>query len=233
MAVNHGILHAGLDQRTRGSGCDRLARTYLLQTLRDHLVTGRQPADDSGDGRGRLPELNPALLGLVVGPDGEDIVALLIGQYGGARDRQHLDRLHALQQHRNKFAIGQLAHRGPGRGRVIQRRIGDGAAQRDGVGILRDGVVDEVQLTGLAIKPAVRQANLDHHRLEAAPGRVALPQFQRLAYRNREGDIHRVLADDGGERPRTGVDDVAFGDRGATDLAVDRRVDFGIIEIDL
>ena len=46
---------------------------------------------------GRLPELDPTLLGLVVGADDKDIFALLIRQHGGARDRQHLDRLHALQ----------------------------------------------------------------------------------------------------------------------------------------
>ena len=33
--------------------------------------------------------------------------------------------------------------------------------------------------------------------------------------------------------PELGRDDVAVGDRGAADLAVDRRVDLGIVEIDL
>src|SRR6202021_815097 len=49
----------------------------------------REPLDHRGYRRGRLPELDPAQLGLVVGADREDIIALLVRQHGRARDRQH------------------------------------------------------------------------------------------------------------------------------------------------
>ena len=48
---------------------------------------------------------------LLSGADREDVVTLLVGQHGGARDRQHLDRLHALQHHGDKFIVGKFAHR--------------------------------------------------------------------------------------------------------------------------
>ena len=115
----------------------------------------------------------------------------------------------------------------------MQSRVGDDAAQRDGVGVLRDCIVDEIQLAGLIIEPAVRQPDPDNDRLETAPRRIAIAQHQPLAHRNRERDIHRVLADDRGQHAGTRTDDVAVGYRGAADLAVDRRVDFGVVEIDL
>src|SRR6478735_9129404 len=112
----------------RGPGRYRLARTHPLQALDDHLVAQREPVDHRGYCGGRLPELDPALLGLVVRADREDIIALLVGQHGGARDRQHFDRLHAFQHHSNKFAVGKLAHRTACGGRIMQRWIRDRAA---------------------------------------------------------------------------------------------------------
>ena len=38
-----------------------------------------------------------------------DIVALLVGQHGGARHRQRLDRLDALDQHGDELAVDQRA----------------------------------------------------------------------------------------------------------------------------
>src|SRR5882672_8726339 len=231
--VTCGGPHAGLDQRARRPRRDRLARTHPLQALDDHLVAHREPVDDGGYRGRRLPELNPALLGLVVGADREDIIALLVGQHGGARDRQHLDRLHALQHHGDEFAVGKLTHRTARGGRIVQRRIGDFAAYQEGVGALCDGVVDEVQLAGLVIKATIGQADLDHDRAEAAPRRVALAQLQSGTHRDREYYVHRILADDGRQHARSRGDHVTFGHRGAADLAVDGRTDIGVVEVDL
>jgi len=115
----------------------------------------------------------------------------------------------------------------------MQRQIGDDAAYREGVGALRDGVVGEVQFSGLTVDATVRQPDLDHHRIEATLGHIALPQLKRLAHRDRESHIHRILADDGGEHPGTRTDDIAVRHRGATDHSVDRRTDLGVIEVDL
>jgi hypothetical protein len=38
----------------------------------------------------------------------------------------------------------------------MQNRVGDDAAERDGVGVLRDCIIDEIQLAGLIIETTVR-----------------------------------------------------------------------------
>ena len=63
--------------------------------------------------------------------------------------------------------------------------------------------------------------------------RIAAAQVERGALRHREQHVHRVLADDRRQRAAGRRDDIAFGDRGAADLAVDRRADLGVAEVDL
>jgi len=65
------------------TGC----RDAPFAALDDHLIAWRKPAEDCGHGGGRLPELDAVLLRFVVRADREDIIALLVGQDGGARDR--------------------------------------------------------------------------------------------------------------------------------------------------
>jgi len=74
----------------------------------DYLVAQLEPVDNGGNCRGGLPELYAALLGFVVGSHREDVISLLIGQHRGARDRQYLDRLHALQHNGDEFAVGSV-----------------------------------------------------------------------------------------------------------------------------
>src|SRR5277367_1608528 len=81
--------HAGLNQRAGRPRRDRLPRTNPLQTFDDDLFTELETIGHRGNSGGRLPELDPALLGLVVGTDREDVVALLVRQYRGSRDRQN------------------------------------------------------------------------------------------------------------------------------------------------
>ena len=72
-------VYAGLDQRTRRPGRDRLARTYPLQALDDYLVARCEPIDNGSYCGGGLSELDPALLSFVVCADREDIITLLVG----------------------------------------------------------------------------------------------------------------------------------------------------------
>jgi len=72
-----------------------------------------------------------------------------------------------------------------------------------------------------------------HYVIANTAGGVEINRFERpheapaqrqpLAYRNREGDVHGILADDQGERAGFGTDHIAFRDIGAADLAGDRR----------
>ena len=49
------------------------------------------------------------------------------------------------------------------------------------------------------------------------------PGLHDLALADRKQGIHRILADDRRQRAGVGTDDIAFGDCGAADLALDRR----------
>ena len=62
---------------------------------------------------------------------------------------------------------------------------------------------------------------------------VLLLHLQELALADREGHIHRVPADDHGQRAAVRADDVALGQLGAADLAGDRRGDLGVAEVDV
>ena len=61
--------------------------------------------------RRRGPELDTPLLHLVLAVDDVDIVALLIRQHGRARNRHRLDRFGILEDHRDEFAVDELARR--------------------------------------------------------------------------------------------------------------------------
>ncbi len=60
-----------------------------------------------------------------------------------------------------------------------------------------------------------------------------LAVFDHVGLARLERDIDRILADDGRERAGRGTDQIADGEIGDADAAVDRRADLGIAEIDL
>src|SRR5437763_1861478 len=75
-----------------------------------------------------------------------------------------------------------------------------------------------------------RRAAGDHQPTALA---VTAPlQLDHGARRHREDDEHRVLADDRHQGAGRRADIVAGRDRGAADLAVDRRADLGVVEVD-
>ena len=56
---------------------------------------------------------------------------------------------------------------------------------------------------------------------------------QKIALADREGDIHRILADDGRQHAAVRTNHIALCEAGLADLAGDRRNNIGVAEIDL
>ncbi len=194
---------------------------------------GFRPLSTPASVGGAWPSCTRRLLHFVLRIDGIDVVAALVGQHRGARHGQQLHRFHALYQDGDEFAVYQLARRRVADLAVVERRIGNGATQHDCIGAGGHCVVDEIQLAGLAVEAAVRQADLYLLGVESTLVGIVLAQLQRGAQRHREHDIHRVLADDRRQHAGAGGNHVAGGDRGTADLAADRRADFRIAKVDL
>ncbi len=95
-----------------------------------------------------------------------------------------------------------------------------------------DGNVDKVDLAGVLVGAAVgkQQRRLDARDVDALAGLLGAQEF---ALADRKGHIHRILADDDGQRPALRTYNVALRDVGLANLARNRRNDFGIAEIDL
>ena len=113
------------------------------------------------------------------------------------------------------------------------RRVGDAGPQHERVGAGGDRGIDIVEPAGLAVEAALRQSEPDLDRIEPALVGIMVAQVQHRADRDRKQHVHRVLADDGDQRAGAGADHVAHGQRGAADLAGDRRVDLGVVQVDL
>src|SRR4051812_5106665 len=192
-------LHTRQDQRAGRTRRNRLTRTNPLQAFDYDPVAGGKATDNGGNGGRRLAKLDAALYGLIVGANGEDVVALLVGQHRRTRDRQHLNGLDTFEHDCDEFAVGQFMNGHARGGRRAQDRVGDLATHGDRVGILGDRVVDEVQLAGLAIHAAIGQSQPEYHGFQTALWSVTFAQFEGLAQRHREGDVHRILADDRGQ----------------------------------
>ena len=180
-----------------------------------------------------MPELDAALLDFVVGIDDVHVVALLVRQHRPARNAECHHRLDAFDQNGDETAIDQRTVHGLAGFGGTARRVGDARAQQDGVGVGRHGRVDIVDLAGLVVDRAVRQAQLHRHRAHAALVGVALFQVFAGARGNGKQHIHRVLADDIHQRAGGRRDHVADRDRGPADLAGDGGPDLGISQVDL
>ena len=89
-----------------------------------------EAADHDGGRRGRLAELDAPHLRLVLRIDDIDVIALLIGQHRGARDREDRDRLHAFEHHGHEFAVGQFARTGSAGDRARSGAAGSGSTPR-------------------------------------------------------------------------------------------------------
>src|ERR1700733_3644078 len=90
-------------RRRGGTGVYLDAWPHALDALEHDRFAFLEASHDDRGGRGRLAELDAALLDVVLAVDDIDVVALLIGQYRGTRDRQRFHRLSAFDQRRDKF----------------------------------------------------------------------------------------------------------------------------------
>ncbi len=127
----------------------------------------------------------------------------------------------AYDRHADQLAVDQDAV-----------RIGHRGADQHRVGGAIDRYVDEIDRAFLFVGRPVGKTDLDLDAIGVAEfsGQLRLQQF---ALADRKRHIHRILADDGREHAAVRADDVAGRDIGFADLAVDRRRDIGIAEIDV
>ena len=90
------------------------------------------------------------------------------------------------------------------------------------------------QTPGCGIVLAVRepQADIDLDQ-PAALLAARLADGLEVAHAHRKQHIDRILADDGRQHAACRIDEIADGEGGAADAAVDRRADVGVVEIEL
>ena len=125
--------------------------TDALHALGNDQLPFLEPArHDRRRGR-RLAEMDAPDLRPILLIDDVDIVALLVGQHRGARDRQYRDRLHAFEQYGDEFLVRELSKSRLSGLCGDQHRVRDHAAQGDRVGVLVDGRRDVIELADLLI----------------------------------------------------------------------------------
>src|SRR5262249_26348723 len=198
----------------------RRARTNGLEALDDDQLAARKSLLDDGVGAGLAADLDAFDRRLPV-LDHEDVDALLIG------DQRRLG-------HHDLFRGGARfdgdTHQLP----VDERagRVGKGGADEHRIGGAIDAHVDEIDPTCLVVKRVVGepQPHIDPGDVDLV---AAFARAQEIALAHGKADVHRVLADDRRQNPALRTYDVALGHVGLADLAGDRRVDFGVAEVDL
>ena len=115
---------------------------------------------------------------------GEDVNALLIGNKRRLRNHYLLLRVAKFEFEADKLPIDECT-----------RRIWESGARQDGVGAAIDAHIDEVDAAFLLVRRAVGKSKV---RLDAAD--VDFPccrlRAQEFPLADREGHVHRILADD-------------------------------------
>ena len=158
-----------------------------------------------------MSQFHAALFGHVLIIDHEHIIALLVGKDRGARNCQHLERFDSLKQDGNKLLVRQFVEL------VLldclNHRIGDCAAQDEGVGILGNADIDEVELAGLAVYFPIGQAHANLDGMIAALVGIAFPKFKNAAHRDRKDHVHGIRADNRRQRTAGRADNVTDRDR--------------------
>src|SRR3984885_14757121 len=200
-----------------------LAGVHFLNAVGDDELTLLQPLGDFdilavvGAG-GNAPLLH--FLGIV---DDQHVMAGLIEQHGSLRHQQRVTRLAALDDDADDAARDELAIR------IRQLR-----ARGDGIGVGLNLNVEKIRHAGMRINAAVGQPDVNGHMRVLVSGRCdPAPIFDDIGFARLEDDVDRILADDGREYPGRRTDQIADRVVGNTDAAVDRRIDFGVAEIDL
>src|SRR5262245_2010830 len=199
-----------------------LARPYLLDAVDDHLVAFLHARVHHYVGAAVGAGLNAPLLDLVLGIDDKDVVSGLIDLQRRLRDHQARRLLPLADDGGDELPVGQHPF-----------GIGHGGAHDQRVGPLIDLRVGEVPGAAMGVLLAVGQAQPDLDLAEfAALLAPRLADRLEVANAHRKQHIDRILAHDGGQHAARRVDEVAYGEGGAADAAVDRRADVGVVEID-
>ncbi len=196
------------------AGADQGAGAHALQALDDHPLALLQPGGHRGDGGRGLAERDAALLHLVLGvrPRRRNCPA---GRTAPRRAGSPAPPPAPAPPPVTVTNSPSVSARSTGSPGLAGRRGGLAIlrAHQHRVGVLRHRRIDVVEVAaGLYSVPSGRR------RCTVAAPKPPLAknfcsQLQLRLHRDREQHVHRVLADDGRERPAAGRDDVADGDQ--------------------
>src|SRR3984893_185433 len=206
--------------------CRQRVRPYrhagpdALQSLHDDLLAPGEALIDDDAGPTFTARLDALDRGLSV-LDRKNVDAALIGDQGRLGHHHFFFWCAAFKPDPHQLPVDQQSFRVRHRG-AHQHRIG-GAV---------DLHVDEVDFAQLVVGRSVGKSNSDLDALDVRHS-VGLLGLKNVALAHRETDIHRVLADNDGQRAAVGTDDIPLGDVGAADLAGYRCRNVGVAEIDL
>ena len=167
--------------------------------------------------------LHAPLLDLVLIGDDQRVVAGLVDLQRRLRDHQARLLLALVDDGGHELAVDEVA-----------LGIGDDGPHDQRIRLLLDLRIGEVPDAGMGIVLSIRepQADIDLDQ-PAALLAARLADGLEVAHAHRKQHIDRVLADDGRQYAACRIDEIADGEGGAADAAVDRRADVGVIEIEL
>ena len=179
---------------------------------------GFHPLLDDGEPLAVGAEPDAALLDLVVLADDKHVGAGLVDGDGGLRDHHDLVAALLFDDDANRLAAGE---------NVVG--IGEHRPDRLTVGSRIDLDIEKIDAALLAVERAVGQSDAGPH----LAGHLGVAGFEHLALRHGEEHLHRVVLHHGREHAGIRPDQIARRDRRPPDPAGDRRLDFGVGELDL
>src|SRR5216683_4333875 len=196
----------------------RHAGPDALQSLHDDLLAPGEALINHDAGPTFAARLDALDRGLAV-LDCKNIDAALIGDQGRLGHHHPFLGLAALKPDPHQLTVDQQSF-----------RIRHGGAHQHRIGGAVDLHVDKVDFAQLVIGRSIGKSNPDLDALDVRHG-AGLLGLKNVALAHWETHIHRVLADDDGQRAAVGTDDIPLGDVGAADLAGYRRRNVCVAEI--
>src|ERR1700716_755643 len=200
-----------------------LARPYFLDAVDDHVFALAHAGGHHDVGAEVGAGLHAPLLDLVLIGDDQPVIAGPVDLQRRLRDHQARLLLSFLDYRGYELAVDQ-----------VSLGIGDDGPHHQRVGLLIDLRIGEIPDAGMRIVLSVRESNADIDL--GQPAALLAPRLAdglEVAHAHREQHIDRVLADDGRQHTACRVDEIAHGESGAADAAVDRRANVGVVEIEL
>jgi len=121
-----------------GRGCHRRVGSRPLKSVDDDLLSFIEAINNASRLRRHLAETHPALPGDILIVHDIHVIALLIGEDGGARHGDDLLRLHGFKKHGHELVGHKLAKVDTARRLLPQDGIRNDPAEKECVGILCD-----------------------------------------------------------------------------------------------